>query len=158
MSLLSFLASEEAKVKSLVTKIETDLKGAEDVLVNKVLPFAITLGNGLKLVTTADSNDYIGAIFGKAGIAIEDETRTLVTNALPKLQFAETLKGQTLEQIVNAAVPVLEAGSTSKTKIVIDFVAQVTLDFAANHGITLTIAQAIQISQLYFTDKALLSA
>lgn len=159
MSLSSFLQAEKLKLEAFEAKIEVDLKGAGTIIENEILPFAIGLGNGLKLITTADSSDYIGAIFGKAGIAIEDETRTIVTNGLPKLQFAQTLKGQTLEEIITAVVPVLE-GETSdpKTKMVIDFVAQVTQDFAANKGISLTVAQAIQLSQLYYTDKQQLAA
>lgn len=159
MSLKTLLVAAEKDVDTIVTDIEIGLEGAETIVENEILPFAIGLGNGLKLITAADSSDFIGGIFGKAGIVVEDETRLLVANILPKLQFAQTLKGDTLEEIVDAITPVLEAAESDlKTKLVEEFVAQVVKDFAENKGIKLTITQAWMLAQLYFSDKAQLAA
>lgn len=159
MSLKTLLAAAEKDIDIIVNDIEIGLEGAENIIENEVLPFAIGLGNGLKLITNADSSDFIGGIFGKAGILVEDETRSLVASVLPKLQFAQSLKGDTLEEIVNAVTPLLEAGTSDlKTKLVEEFVAQVVKDFAENKGIKLTITQAWMLAQLYFTDKAQLAA
>lgn len=69
-------------------------KKASDVIQDVVLPTTITITNALKSVLDADTVDLIGHIAGSAGVAFEDKLRAILTDIIPKLQLAQSFKGQ----------------------------------------------------------------
>lgn len=147
MSLKTFIIEVEDDVVNIFHSVEGELKTV-------IIPIAITVTNALKTVVVADSTDILGGLFGAAGAAVEDELRAILPGVVTKLQLAQQFLGLTdPNEIIAAAVNFANSlTSDIKAKFWIDFSGQVALDFAANKGIKLTIAQAIDLVQSVYAE------
>ncbi len=90
-------------------------KKGSDILENVVLPTAITVTNALKGILDTDSTDMLGHIAGSAGAALEDKLRSILNEIIPKLQLAQSFKGQDPATIL-ANVAKLISGADPITK------------------------------------------
>ena len=109
MSLKSILAAVGGWISGIFKK-------GSDILENVVLPTAITATNALKGVLDLDTTDLLGHVAGSAGAALEDKLRSILTDIIPKLQLAQSFKGQdpatilaNIAKLISGADPVTKA-------------------------------------------------
>lgn len=152
-SITDLLDKAKDDVVNIEAKAETFFEGASHVLQTVVLPTAIAVGKALNAVVVADGSDYIGSLAGAAGDAVENEVRAVLPGVVSKMQLAQTfLTTNDTNGLIAEAVTIADAAipeSNVKEKFIEEFTVQVAQDFAANHGINLTLSEVWALVKMF---------
>ena len=145
MSLRSWIASVEAKIATLFTSTENEVK-------NVILPAAIKVTNIIKTVTDFDKADIIGTLAGAGGAAIEEKIKAVLPVIILDLQLSQQFLGEnhTPDELI-AKVVKIGKGLTgnAKASFLIEFSGQLASALADGK---LTIAESVLLTQELYAE------
>lgn len=117
-----------------------------------VIPVAVNIVEGLKVLVNADSPDIIGSILGKAGQHAEDVVRTVLPKVLLDLEIAKDCADQpTPEQVIACAVAHLKLSDNVQRNLLYHNIA-VMIGVQLSDG-KLSLGEGIKDIQYYYENK-----
>jgi hypothetical protein len=143
---------------TLLQKIGEDIDEILDKSVKEldtvVLPAAIAVTNTVKSILTLDTTDIIGKLAGSVGAGLEDKVKQVLNALVPKLQLAQQFlsAGGDSATILTQVVKLLpNTNLVTQTAFYIEFSSMLAADLAPSG--TLTLGQATQLAQYFFTNN-----